>query len=165
LAAVARSRLPWPLLGVAALGLALVAGRAHAYPTTQNPSAIDATLGESLRLVAYQAEQQGAQLEVTLYWLALQSPDQDYRVFVHAVGDDGEMLAQHDGQPGLEFSPTTRWVAGELMVDRHYLALPPGPVTLYAGMYTLPEVTNLPVRQDGHEVPDGRVLVGRWSAP
>ncbi len=154
------------LLGLAvsvALVLALVAGRAHAYPTTRSPMPVDAALDQTIKLVAYDAAAHGPQLEVTLYWLALQSPDRDYRVFVHALDAEGNLVAQHDGQPGLEFSPTTRWMAGEMVIDRHYLSVPQSPVTLYTGMYTLPEVRNLPVVQGGADVPDGRVTLGQWS--
>lgn len=158
-----RSRLPIGLAVGVGLGLLLVAGRAEMYPTTRTPVSVDATLDEAVRLVAYDATPQGQQLEVTLYWLALRSPDRDYRVFLHAVDSDGNLVAQHDGQPGLEFSPTTRWLAGELVIDRHYLSVPERPVTLFAGMYTVPEVRNLRAIQDGVEVPDGRVTLGQWS--
>lgn len=158
-----RLRLPVALLAVAAIGLAPAAWRAHVYPTTQEPTPVEAALGDTVRLAGYYVRPEEQQLEVTLYWVALRSPTQDYRVFVHAVGPDGSLAAQHDGQPGLEFSPTTRWIAGEIMIDRHYLDLPSSPVTLYTGMYTLPDVSNLPVTQDGIEVPERRVELGRWS--
>ncbi len=157
-----RSRLPIGLALGVALGLALVAGRAHAYPTSRAPIQMDAILGEAIKLVGYDATTQGQQLEVTLYWLAVRSLDRDYRAFVHAVDAGGNLVAQHDGQPGLEFSPTTRWMAGELVIDRHYLGLPATPVTLYAGMYTVPEIRNLRALQAGAEVPDGRVTLGQW---
>ncbi|NPV07122.1 MAG: hypothetical protein HPY83_04040 [Anaerolineae bacterium] len=158
-----RTRLPLALLAGAALFAALVAFRSHRYPTAHVPVPIQAQVGEAALLLGFHADRQGDWLEVTLYWLALDAHQDDYRVFVHAVDPEGSLAAQHDGRPGQEFSPTRRWVPGEVLADQHLLPVPSGPVTLYAGMYTWPEVSNLPVLQDGAEVPDRRVLLGEWG--
>jgi hypothetical protein len=71
---------------------------------------------------------------------------------------------QHDGDPGGDFTPTTRWLPGELVPDTHTLTLPPdlpaGRYHLWADMYQYPSVRNLEVVSA--EVPtDGkRVLLG-----
>ena len=81
------------------------------------------------------------------------------------------MIAQHDGDPGGGYTPTTRWMQGELVPDRHRLALPeglpPGSYALRAGMYALDASgapVNLPVDPPS---PDGRVDLGQIevSAP
>ena len=157
--------LRWPLALAAAAVIfgALVAFRAYRYPTSQAPTAVQAQVGDAAHLIGFHARPAGDQLEVTLYWLALNAAQNDYRVFVHAVDPSGGVAAQDDGRPGMEFSPTTRWVPGEIVADRHLLPLPAGPVSLYAGMYTWPEVANLPALQDGTEAPGGRVFLGDWS--
>jgi hypothetical protein len=73
-------------------------------------------------------------LDVTLYWFALKENNTDYKSFVHLLGPEGQVIAQHDGDPGGGYTPTTRWMQGELVPDRHRLALPEG---LPPGSYAL----------------------------
>ncbi|MHB0875584.1 MAG: 6-pyruvoyl-tetrahydropterin synthase-related protein [Anaerolineae bacterium] len=159
--AIRRAPAPVALLGcAAALLLALVAVRAQGHSTVLRPRYAEATVGDSIQVVGYASERRAGTLDVWVYWLATAEPPTDYRAFVHAASAAGDTMAQHDGQPGNEFSPTSRWLPGEVVPDRHSLALTDGPVALYAGMYTWPEVTNLPVTQGGAPSPDGRVLLG-----
>jgi hypothetical protein len=102
---------------------------------------------------------------VTLYWRALRGLDKDYKAFVHLT--DVEMTrqpAQHDGDPGAGFTPTTRWLPGEIVPDTHVLALPndlqPGTYRLWAGMYDYETTQNLEVLSSGTTAVDGRVLLG-----
>ena len=85
----------------------------------------------------------GEQAQITLVWLALAQTDQTYKTFVHLLGTDGGVLAQHDGDPGGGFTPTTRWQPGEIILDRHEFTLPsdlpPGNYALKAGMYEFHE--------------------------
>jgi len=115
---------------------------------------------------------------VTLYWRPLQVPEQDYKVFVHLTGPKpaspqpqlltaslgGLPVAQHDGDPGGGFTPTTRWLPGELVPDTHRLILPadlpPGRYGLWAGIYEYPAVRNLEVISAGGQVVDGRIFLG-----
>ena len=48
-----------------------------------------------------------------------------YRVFIHLVNTDGQILAQADGEPASWSRPTTGWVPGEYILDEHSLTLPP----------------------------------------
>jgi hypothetical protein len=66
--------------------------------------------------------------------------NQDYTVFVHLVGPDDQLLAQHDGQPWSKVPlPTSTWQPGEELRDEHRLSLPPdlppGSYRLQAGAY------------------------------
>jgi hypothetical protein len=67
---------------------------------------------------------------------------EDYHVFVHLLDAEGVRVAQSDNQPALWTRPTSSWVPGEPIEDRHALALPadlpPDVYTLIAGVY-LPE--------------------------
>ena len=91
----------------------------------------------------------GKQLTVDLYWLALTTPQEDYKVFVHLVDKDGRVVAQSDGDPGGGFTPPRRLQGGEIMRDRRRLSLPAelpaGEYALHAGLYRWPEVANLRV--------------------
>lgn len=107
----------------------------------------------------------GDVVRLTLYWIALTELGEDYKTFIHLT--DVEVThqpTQHDGDPGGDFTPTTRWLPGELVPDTHSLSLPPnlpaGRYHLWADMYQYPSVRNLKVASA--EVPtDGkRVLLG-----
>ncbi len=84
-----------------------------------------------------------AALDVTLYWFALRDSAANYKAFVHLLDPQGQVVSQHDGDPGGGFSPTSRWRAGEIIADTHRIplppVLPPGAYGLKAGMYELGE--------------------------
>lgn len=95
----------------------------------------------------------GAELSVTWLWEALGAPAQSYTVFVHLVGQDGRLLAQHDGVPVWGTRPTTTWQRGELVLDRHALTVPAlsGPETgaLIVGLYASETVERAPLADGG----------------
>ena len=66
----------------------------------------------------------GATVQVTLLWQALAHTETSYTVFVHLLGDDGRLLAQHDGIPVFGASPTWSWTPGQSVLDRHDLVVP-----------------------------------------
>ena len=65
-------------------------------------------------------------LLIDLSWLAMEPIMNEYVVFVHLLGEDGNLISQHDAIPGIGFRPTTSWQVQELVSDRHWLALPEG---------------------------------------
>ncbi|MGC8838902.1 MAG: 6-pyruvoyl-tetrahydropterin synthase-related protein [Anaerolineae bacterium] len=107
----------------------------------------------------------GETVEITLYWLARQGFSEDLVTFVHLAREDSPSpLAQTDQQPDGGFTPTTRWVAGEVIPDHHRLSLPeglpPGRYALYAGLYEWEPFRNLEVTSAQGPVSFGRVLLG-----
>lgn len=102
------------------------------------PTALVANLDNQAMLIGYATERANNALYVTLYWLGLNEMDRDYTSFVHLLDANDAVLAQHDGSPDQGLTPTTRWLAGEIITDRHTLAvqsLAPGEYHLAAGMY------------------------------
>jgi len=95
----------------------------------------------------------GTTLTVTLVWRAEAETDASYRVFVHLVDPDGNLVAQSDGVPAAWTRPTTSWLPGEYVTDEHSLAIPlevpTGQFELVAGMYLHPTGDRL-------TTPDGR---------
>ncbi len=92
-------------------------------------------LGYDLRLQSISHEER---LWLTLYWEAVGPMDVSYKVFVHVIGPDGTLLAQHDGSPAGGKIPTDSWVLGEFVTDEHmigFAAPPPGEYRLLVGMY------------------------------
>jgi len=151
---------PAAVVGAVALFMLLVATRATRHSTVLRPAYVEARLGNTVQTAGYVGEQRGDLLDVWVYWLSTGGQASDYRAFVPAVSATGETVAQHDGRPGNEFSPTSRWLPGEIVPDRHTFSITDGALVLYAGLYTLPDVANLPVVQTGSPSADGRVLLG-----
>ena len=78
-------------------------------------------------------------LLVRLDWSTASPLSEDYAVFTHFVGPDGVLITQHDSLPVNGFRPTTSWRQGEVIIDWHWLELPPDvPADTYeirVGMY------------------------------
>ena len=100
----------------------------------QYPFEVD--FGGSIRLLGYDVGtlQAGQPLTVTLYWQSLAELDEDYLVFVHMLNEAGAIVTQVDEGPQQGGYPTSLWVAGEVIADRHTLTLPGD---LLAGDYRL----------------------------
>jgi hypothetical protein len=117
-------------------------------------------------LIGYDVEEARGEraVDVTLYWFALRENGSNYKSFVHLLGGDGQVVAQHDGDPGGGYTPTTRWMPGEVIPDRHRLMLPEGAADgalgLRAGMYAVDAsgtAANLPIDPPAA---DGRADLG-----
>lgn len=107
----------------------------------------------------------GSRLPVTLYWLSRTGFAEDLVTFVHLTTPDGAvLLAQSDHEPDGGFTPTTRWLAGEIIPDRHFLDIPaglsPGRYALYGGIYAYPSLQLLSIRSAEKPISSGRVLLG-----
>lgn len=134
------------------------------------PQPAQTAVGDVALLVGYDVAPVRDALDVTLYWYALREVGTNYKVFVHALGSDGGpndglVIGQHDGDPVGGFTPTTRWRAGEVIVDRHRVPLPAGlsgEVGIRAGMYQPEPLQNLPL--DPPTV-DGRADLGTVRVP
>jgi hypothetical protein len=129
---------------------------------------LDVAVGERITLLgvdqATHALSPGDVLPVTLYWQATAEVPSGYHVSVQVVpatGPDGltpggAPVAQHDGAPSGGSRPTTGWVPGEIIVDRHEVAtapeVAPGMYLLIAALYDpdAPGQARPAVRQDGH---------------
>jgi len=80
----------------------------------------------------------GGEVAVELRWRGLASLNQDCKVFVHAYGPDGRLIAQHDAMPVNDLRPTSTWQPEEEVVDRHGLPLPrdvPDRLQVAVGLY------------------------------
>jgi hypothetical protein len=75
---------------------------------------------------------------ISLLWRAEAEMPTSYRVFIHLVDGDSQILAQADGEPANWTRPTTGWVPGEYILDNHTLTLPPdlpSDASLRIGLY------------------------------
>ncbi len=155
-------------LGIGALILgALVAWHIYPFAFATQPTARAARLEDKTQLAGYHVGTQfapGDPVNVTLYWFSLAPLTKNYKVFIHLADDAGSVRAQHDGDPVGEFTPTTRWMPGELIVDRHVITLPAdlpsGNYTLLAGMYDFETQQNLIPTDDEARALGNRVRLG-----
>ena len=78
-------------------------------------------------------------INLTLIWQALTETDINYRVFVHLLDDNNNLIAQSDAIPDNWTRPTTGWVEREYIIDRHTLTIPNnaplGDYTVIVGWY------------------------------
>jgi len=145
----------------------------------------DLPVGETIELLGYDLDVEsvtpGADILVTLYWRALARNTTSFRVTVQmapagieepsgALVPRGEPVAQHDGLPAEGTRPTAGWLPGEVITDRHELALPSdlaaGDYLLIAALYDPddPASPRPPVEQDGRRQ-DYVLLQGLIVAP
>jgi hypothetical protein len=122
---------------------------------------MDVSLGSSIRLLGYDSHAQPSQLELRLFWQAQEKMDADYKVFVHVVDANGNLVAQIDRLPGEGQYPTHIWDVNEKIVDVYALPLanvPPGQYTVSVGMYTPESGERLIARsQSGEELLDRQI--------
>jgi 4-amino-4-deoxy-L-arabinose transferase-like glycosyltransferase len=120
--------------------------------------ATDYRFGECIALVGYDLERDAEGAQLILHWAALESVDQDYTVFVHLIGPDGELAAQADGPPAGGDYPTSMWEFGEIIFDERLIPtqdLPAGTYHLRLGMYLLETGARLPsLDASGARLPD-----------
>lgn len=146
LAVAGHDRLP-----LAALSVGESASRPPSRP-------MDVVFGEQIRLLGYDLYTQEGMpdetgemqfgVQLILHWSAAGPVDQDHTVFVHLVDAAGTIVSQDDAPPGDPFFPTTTWLPGQVVLDRHLVAMPagasPGAYTLLVGLYHAPTETRLP---------------------
>lgn len=76
----------------------------------------------------------GGSLALTIHWKALKEMERSYTVFVQLLDSQGRLVAQEDVLAARGERPTTGWLPGEVVSDRHTLDIPEG---LPAGRYAL----------------------------
>lgn len=121
---------------------------------------LDAVFDERVALRAYKvARAEDGAWQVQLEWQALTDlSGLDATVFVHLLNDAGEIVAQRDERPLNGTYPTMIWRSGETVVTEYTLTADEV-VMLRVGLYTLPEVRNLPLTINGVPVQDAFVLL------
>jgi len=127
---------------------------------------IQANFGDEVGLRGYRVTgnpRPGGQLHLTYAWYARTRPTAIYAVFNHLMTADGVLVAQADGWPQEGRMLTTQWQAGEYIEDSYTLAIPPdappGPYTLYVGLYDAATNERQPVFQDNRRLPEDRVPI------
>lgn len=127
--------------------------------------AINAVFADTFELVgATYRQNENIQLTLQLVWRSLKSrPAIDATLFVHLLDRDGQIVSQQDTRPQNGGYPTFIWEEGEIVMTEHILdmdTLSIAETRFRVGMYTLPEVQNLSVTQNGQALSEPFVLFG-----
>lgn len=64
-------------------------------------------------------------LDLIFSWHTPSGVPLDYTVFVHVIDENGELVAQSDSAPSAGRFPTSLWLTGEMVYDKHQIQLPP----------------------------------------
>jgi len=115
---------------------------------TEPEVAINAQLGDAVRLDGYALDVKQSSHRLTIFWTALSPIESDYTIFIHLRDEANNTVAQWDRRPLGGAYLTSQWQPGETVIDPHRLDLPPGKYHLAIGMYRLDTLERLPVLGD-----------------
>ena len=101
-------------------------------------------------------------LQLDLFWRTDVPLSTRYKVFVHVLDQNGQIVAQTDREPGGGQLPTTSWATSKPVVDRYGVLIPedtpPGSYAIEIGLYDF-DGTRLPVSAGGDSLVVARVDV------
>jgi uncharacterized membrane protein len=106
----------------------------------------------------------GDPASLALTWQAHTAPDTSYTVFVHLIEPGHPApVAQQDSQPVNGLKPTTAWLPGQEVIDRHAVILPAElegeQIDIVVGLYDPSTLERLPVDGGGDSVLIGHLSV------
>jgi hypothetical protein len=95
-------------------------------PESANP--VNAFFGD-LELVAIETKsvtvEEGGRIPITLYWRAAGPIEEEYSLYLHALGREAEEIGKIDSFPGAGSLPTTQMEPGAIIPDSYSLELDP----------------------------------------
>ncbi len=105
--------------------------------------------------------QGGEWLRVTLFWTTSATMQVDYKVFVHVVDANGQIIAQDDSMPQHDHQPTSQWSVNQRVLDDHEFQLPAeglvNPLSIQVGLYNADSGQRL-------MLPHGEDSIEIWSS-
>jgi 4-amino-4-deoxy-L-arabinose transferase-like glycosyltransferase len=110
-------------------------------------------------LLGYRALTEPGRLVVLTIWEAAGPQPEPLRIFLHALDAAGTIAGQHDGLG----TSASHWMAGDLILQLHPIALPPGKYTLELGLYN-PE-TNERLVHPAAGGPTDTLILGPVAVP
>ena len=125
-------------------------------------------LGDKIILDGYGAIDEevraGDIVRLILHWRAEGEVEENYKVFIHLLDEEGRLVAQRDSGPVGGMRPTTRWETGEEIEDKYGILLPDdvpsGGHQLVVGMYEPESGERLPIVDEGGMVIGDKVSLG-----
>lgn len=131
----------------------VVRERLFEQPTIAQP--ITAQFADHIRLLGYDL----SETSVTLYWQAIDTPTQDYTVFVHVMDEAGNLLAQFDAPPAGDAWLTSTWLPDEIIIDERAIHLPENATAIWIGWYDSKTAVRLPATQNGQAQPNEAITL------
>jgi len=107
----------------------------------------------------------GGRAEIMLRWQSLRTMTEDYTVFVHLLGPDGQVHGQVDAWPVSGTLATSQWTPGEIITDHYSVPIPSdapaGDYQVEIGLYLLATLERLPLlNAEGTPVDDRLLITG-----
>jgi hypothetical protein len=141
--------------------------REHRFELPAISHPIDAEFGDQIRLLGFDLENTSTspsgELNLTLYWQAIETPSSGYTVFNHLIGSDGQIQGQFDSPPVSDAWLTSTWLPGEIIVDSRTIPVrqgaPLGPYRLAIGLYDAGSGERLPITVEGQSQPDDQLFL------
>jgi hypothetical protein len=99
---------------------------------------LDLVFQRQIALIGYDLEHDNAALEISLYWQALDYPEESFKVFIHVMDENNAIASQQDFIPCDWQNPTSSWKTGEYITDDVHIdlaGLPAGEYQIKVGMY------------------------------
>jgi hypothetical protein len=130
-----------------------------ASPATAPAQTLSARFGEAIHLDGVALSETtlhaGDVLGVTLFWHTDTPIGKRYKVFLHLLDHDGQLIAQRDAEPSNNTAPTSIWKPGETVIDSQGILIPAtlakGTYDLIVGLYDIDDPTaRLPVGNADH---------------
>jgi hypothetical protein len=126
-------------------------------------------LGGKIKLLGYELREEpirsGGVLELILYWQAMEKIEESYIVFTHLLDGEGNIQGQQDGIPVEGMYPTSSWLAGQVVEDKHRIltadTAPAGSYRIAVGMYELDSLERLEaVDTESNALPESQIVLG-----
>jgi len=122
------------LFTFAALAPFLILQPAYAYPPTLGdrdialiPNRVDISYDDQIKLLGYDVSARrvapGDAIELTLYWQALTTMDDDYSIGISVVDAQQRVIGARNSYPGHGMLPTRLWYAGQTIRDEYWLPI------------------------------------------
>jgi hypothetical protein len=151
-------------------GRLAVEARPRSYTLPHMGQRVDAVFGDAMVLRGYDLMPPATPADpigLSLYWQASDRVTSPYKVFVHLLDANGDIVAQSDAVPAAGEAPTESWLAREVVVDRHELQAPgPGTYRLVVGLYDPASGARPPAAdQTGAPIPDSAVQLATITLP
>jgi hypothetical protein len=124
-------------------------------PATDIKTPVNQMFGDHISLQGYTLANDelapGDIVQITLFWQTDTKLDKRYKVFLHLLDENGQLVAQRDSEPGSALKPTTIWEPNEPITDNHGILipadLPPGRYILSLGLYDIADPNSrLPIQ-------------------
>jgi hypothetical protein len=139
-------------------------------PDISGMQPVQANFGEQIELIGYRfldssgmpvtRPQPGKPINLTLFWRALQQPEDDFTVLVHVEDQGHQIVAQADAQPQNGIYPTSVWDVDEIVTSTHVLVLPDKPpYTILVGLYRWPTLERLVLYELGVPIQTDRYVI------